>query len=56
MVIGGIVEGGVFCHDMGDVQISGVSGNITVKYQVSGPDMDSARGGLGIGAMEPLEP
>lgn len=42
MVIGGIVEGGVFCHDMGDVQISGVSGNITVKYQVSGPDMDSA--------------
>ena len=42
MVIGGIVEGGVFCHDMGDVQISGVSGNITVKYEVSGPDMDSA--------------
>ena len=23
---------------------------------LSGPDMDSARGGLGIGAMEPLEP
>lgn len=42
MVITGIIEGGVFCQDMGDVYISGVSGNITVKYRVSGPGISTA--------------
>lgn len=34
MEITGIVDGGVFCPDMGDVEITGVSGNITIKYSI----------------------
>lgn len=36
MVITGIIEGGVYCRDMGDVVISNVTGSITVKYRISG--------------------
>lgn len=36
MVITGIIEGSVYCRDMGDVVISNVTGSITVKYRISG--------------------
>lgn len=36
MVITGIIEGGVYCRDMGDVVISNVTGSITIKYRISG--------------------
>lgn len=42
MVITGIIEGGVFCPDMGDVIISAVSGSITVKYKINGWGVPSA--------------
>ena len=34
MVITGIIEGGVFCQDMGILEITDVSDSITVDYDI----------------------
>lgn len=35
ITVGGLVEGGVFCHDMGDVVLMYANGEVTVKFSVT---------------------
>ncbi|MBQ9363982.1 MAG: hypothetical protein IJT97_11305 [Bacteroidaceae bacterium] len=34
MVVNGIIEGGVFCQDMGDIVVSGVDGELQVEFRI----------------------